>query len=72
MSSSRLYRQIWIGGRRVLYSVIQKFDEWTKRYRDMYICDNGMQISTAMEDFEYTKWLDTEGVPCYVRDRVKP
>ena len=51
---------------------IQKFDEWTKRYRDMYLCDNGMQITTAMEDFEYTKWLDPEGVPCYVRDRVKP
>lgn len=49
---------------------IQKFDEWTKRYRDMYLCDNGMQISTAMEDFEYTKWLDPEGVPCYVRDVV--
>jgi sulfur transfer complex TusBCD TusB component (DsrH family) len=51
---------------------IQKFDEWTKRYKDMYLCDNGMQITTAMEDFEYTKWLDPEGVPCYVRDRVKP
>jgi sulfur transfer complex TusBCD TusB component (DsrH family) len=49
---------------------IQKFDEWTKRYRDMYLCDNGMQITTAMEDFEYTKWLDPEGVPCYVRDNV--
>jgi hypothetical protein len=24
-----------------------------------------------MEDFNYTKWLDPEGVPCYVRDRVK-
>jgi len=51
---------------------IQKFDEWTKRYKDMYLCDNGMQISLAMEDFEYTKWLDPAGVPCYVRDRVKP
>ncbi len=51
---------------------IQKFDEWTKRYKDMYLCDNSMQISLAMEDFEYTKWLDPAGVPCYVRDRVKP
>jgi len=25
-----------------------------------------------MEDFEYTKWLDPDRVPCYVRDRVKP
>ena len=39
---------------------IQKFDEWTKRYKDMYLCDNGMQIDIAMEDFEYTKWLDPD------------
>jgi len=51
---------------------IQKFDEWTKRYKDMYLCDNGMQITLAMEDFEYTKWLDPAGVPCYIRDSVKP
>ncbi len=24
-----------------------------------------MQMTTAIEDFEYTKWLDPEGVPCY-------
>ena len=36
-----------------------------------WICiyDNGMQLTTAMEDFEYTKWLDPDRVPCYVRDR---
>ena len=39
---------------------IQKYHEWTKRYRDMYLCDNGRQIDTAMEDFEYTKWLDPD------------
>ena len=33
----------------------------------MYLCDNGMQMTTAIEDFEYTKWLDPEGVPCYVK-----
>ena len=38
---------------------IQKFD-WTKRYKDMYLCDNGMQLDIAMEDFEYTKWLDPD------------
>jgi hypothetical protein len=38
----------------------------------MYLCDNGMQITLAMEDFEYTKWLDPDGVPCYIRDSVKP
>ena len=44
---------------------IQKQDYYTKRYRDMYLCDNGMQLTTAIEDFEYTKWLDPEGVPAY-------
>ena len=50
---------------------IQKANEYTKRYSDMYLCDNQMQILLAMEDFEYTKWLDPEGVPCYIKDRVK-
>ena len=36
----------------------------------MYLCDNGMQMTTAMEDFEYTKWLDPAGVPCYIKDSV--
>ena len=44
---------------------IQKMDSYTKIYRDMYLCDNGMQLTTAMEDFEYTKWLDPDGVPAY-------
>jgi len=47
---------------------IQKADYYTKRYRDMYLLDNQMQLLTAMEDFEYTKWLDPDRVPCYVRD----
>jgi hypothetical protein len=34
----------------------------------MYLCDNEMQLMTAMEDFEYTKWLDPDRVPCYVTD----
>ena len=50
---------------------IQKANEWTKRYSDMYLCDNQMQILTAMEDFEYTKWLDPDRVPAYVKDCVK-
>ena len=49
---------------------IQKQDYYTKRYRDMYLCDNSMQLTTAIEDFEYTKWLDPEGVPCYVKDKA--
>ena len=47
---------------------IQKKDEYTKRYKDMYLCDNGMQLTTAIEDFEYTKWLDPAGVPSYRKD----
>ena len=35
---------------------IQKAHEYTKRYSDMYLCDNAMQMTIAMEDFEYTKW----------------
>jgi len=49
---------------------IQKIDSYTRKYTDMYLCDNAMQLDTAMEDFEYTKWLDPAGVPCYIRDRV--
>ena len=49
---------------------IQKADSWTKRYKDMYLLDNQMQLLTAMDDFEYTKWLDTAGVPCYIKDSV--
>ena len=45
---------------------IQKFNELTQRYKDMYLCDNGTQIDYAMEDFEYTKSLDPADVPCYV------
>ena len=44
---------------------IQKMDSWTRRYKDMYLCDNGMQLTQAIEDFEYTKWLDPAGIPAY-------
>ena len=47
---------------------IQKFNEYTRRNNDMYLCDNAMQLDTALEDFEYTKWLDPDGVPCYVKE----
>ena len=49
---------------------IQKAHEYTKRYSDMYLLDNQMQLLTAMDDFEYTKWLDPAGVPCYIKDSV--
>ena len=41
---------------------IQKVDSYTGRYRDMYLCDNEMQLLTAMEDHDYTCWLDPDGV----------
>ena len=47
---------------------IQKMCSFTSRYRDMYLCDNQMQMVTAIEDFEYTKWLDPDTVPCYIKD----
>ena len=50
---------------------LQKQDEYTKRWRDIYLFDNQLQCLTAMEDIEYAKWLDPDGVPCYVKDRVK-
>jgi hypothetical protein len=39
---------------------IQKWHDWTKRYRDMYFCDNETQMLIAIEDKEYTKWLDPD------------
>jgi len=47
---------------------IQKMSEYSPRWKDMYLCDNGMQLTQAIEDFEYTKWLDPAGVPCYVKE----
>ena len=48
---------------------IQKYNEYTDRYRDMYLCDNGMQLETAIEDFEYTKWLDpSDEVRAYIKN----
>jgi len=49
---------------------LQKTDEYSKKYSDIYLFDNGEQLLLAIEDKEYPKWLDPSGVPCYVRDRV--
>ena len=48
---------------------IQKFNEYTRRYNDMYLCDNSIQFDCALEDLDYTKWLDPAVVPCYVGDK---
>ena len=50
---------------------IQKFNEYTRRYNDMYLLDNSIQLDYALEDFEYTKWLDPAGVPCYIKDEAR-
>ena len=50
---------------------IQKANEYTKRYSDMYLLDNQMQLLTAIDDYEYTKWLDPSGVPAYSKDIVR-
>ncbi len=49
---------------------LQEKDEYTSRWRDIYLFDNGDQMLLAIEDFEYAKWLDPDGVPCYTRDSV--
>ena len=51
---------------------LQKADEYTKKYTDIYLFDNADQCLLAIEDFEYAKWLDPAGVPCYIRDTVTP
>ena len=47
---------------------MQKQNYYTKRWKDIYLFDNGMQCSLAMEDINYARWLDPEGVPSYVKD----
>ena len=51
---------------------IQKADHYTKRYRDMYLLDNQMQLMTAMEDFEYTCLLYTSPSPRDVEESRMP
>ena len=47
---------------------MQKQDYYTKRWNDIYLFDNSMQCTTAMEDIEYAKWLDPDCVPCYIKE----
>ena len=55
------YRYVDTGDR----GYIEKYNELAKRYVLMYECDCPLQLTTAMEDLEYTKWLDPAGVPSY-------
>jgi hypothetical protein len=43
---------------------LQTQDYYSKRWNDVYLFDNSMQCSTAMEDIEYAKWLTSQ--PCYI------
>lgn len=47
---------------------MQKKHHYTKRWSDIYLFDNVIQCSLAMEDLNYSKWLDPDGVPSYIRD----
>ena len=43
---------------------LQKQNGYTKHWNDIYLFDNSMQCTTAMEDIEYAKWLSND--PCYM------
>ena len=45
---------------------LQLQDEYTLRWRDVYLFDNEQQCLTAIEDIEYAKWLTNK--PCYIKD----
>ena len=48
---------------------IEKYNLYTKRYVHMYeVCDE-RQMAVLLEDGEYVKWLDPDGVPCYNNSR---
>jgi hypothetical protein len=42
---------------------MQKQNEYTKHWNDIYLFDNQIQCLIAMEDFNYALWLDDQ--PCY-------
>ena len=46
---------------------IQKFDDLTRRYKDMYLLDNSIQLVMPWR-FWIHQVVRSEGVPCYIRD----
>ena len=46
---------------------LQEQDYYNNKWYDVYLFDNAMQCTTAMEDIEYAKWLTDK--PCYVGDK---
>lgn len=49
---------------------IQKYNLLTKRWFHLYECDCELQMSTAMGDINYVRWLDPEGEPINVNNSV--
>ena len=45
---------------------LQMQDFYSKRFRDVYLFDNQMQMEVAMEDLDYCRWLTNR--PCYIKD----
>ena len=39
---------------------IQKFNDLSRQYNDMYYNDSGIQLDACLEDHEYVKWLDPD------------
>ena len=51
---------------------IQKFNDITRQYNDMYYLDSAAQLDCAIEDPEYVKWLDPDPeVAAYPRKEDK-
>lgn len=44
---------------------LQLKDNYSKKWNDVYLFDNALQCSIAMEDIEYAKWLTNQ--PCYIK-----
>ena len=49
---------------------VEKYNLYTKRYSHMYEVGCELQMATLLDDREYVKWLDPEGIPCYVKSRI--
>jgi len=49
---------------------VEKYNLYTKRYSHMYEVGCERQMAVLLEDGEYVKWLDPEGVPCYTTSTV--
>ena len=45
---------------------MQMQDFYSKRFRDVYLFDNFMQLETAINDIDYCRWLTNQ--PCYIKD----